>query len=514
MNEFKEVENKKAGFIARRAMWLLPLALLFTAPYCYAGDTGVTAGAYSNFSFSGNQPIKNQTFRMQILQDAGAAANAFWSNNLLKTGSDVDGLYLGYQSNGPNQRRTFIYSVWDTEEYRPGSANSYCLIFTGEGRGVSCRMRHEVKEGHIYRLSLTMGEGNWTTAKVVDETTGEEFTLGTIKLKNDHLSREVSKWVEYFEWNDPKSNCFDQPYSKVKHFTPTGNNGTLVATLKENRPTDNICKGMVRIDTVTDGTIQMLNVGNSVKEAITGLDNKIMTAEQGLREGSPITLRTDVHTFMSIAAPDAACLDVKNASQAAGTITQLSNCNGGSAQLWTQQDQQLKSQLSGLCLTQSGKSVLSQPCSQSSLQKWQVNGSGLKNIASGQCLSLKNRSLERLTPAEMSDCDNNPTQQWAMLDGAYSNRWTIGADKTIRTRSGFCIAQGTSVSTNGDAPLILTACSGKTDQQWFISNGEVKNQASGKCIDDPDFVTTEGTALVLHTCNGSSAQRWDLPVQP
>ena len=36
----------------------------------------------------------------------------------------------------------------------------------------------------------------------------------------------------------------------------------------------------------------------------------------------------------------------------------------------------------------------------------------------------------------------------------------------------------------------------------------LKNPASGKCVDDPAFSTTNGKALILYTCNGGSNQRW------
>lgn len=506
----------KRNIIDKRALISNVLQiLLFVSSLISYAEAGETAGSYSLFTFKGEQPIKNQTFRMQVVKDPGSASNVFWANNFL-LGNGVDGGYVGYQSNGTNQLRTFIFSVWNVKEYRTGSPSSYCLNFDGEGEGISCRMQHAVEEGHIYRQTLSMGEDNWTTATVVDETTGEEFTLGAIKLNYDHLSREISKWVEYFEWSDPNSNCFDQPYSKVNQFTPTANDGSLVGTLDSSSPSNNECKDMVDISVTSYGTVQTLNIGNSIKGPIKGLDNKIMTAEYDLVEGSPITLRSDTHSIANIAAPWIACLDVKDANSSAGAITQLTTCSGHRAQKWIQEGQQLKSYLSGLCLTQSNQDVLSEECSKSALQKWKMSGTALKNIGSGQCLSLKDQNLNRYTVAQMANCNDNIAQQWVMLNGSSSNRWVIGANQTIRASYGFCISPDMSAtpSENGDIPVILSFCSGEAEQQWEIVNGIIKNTVTGKCIDDPNFITDEGTALVLHDCNGSAAQHWETPEIP
>jgi hypothetical protein len=49
------------------------------------------------------------------------------------------------------------------------------------------------------------------------------------------------------------------------------------------------------------------------------------------------------------------------------------------------------------------------------------------------------------------------------------------------------------------------------DYLWLAVNGELVNPASGKCLDDPAFNTTEGTQLDLWTCNGGSNQQWSVP---
>ena len=41
----------------------------------------------------------------------------------------------------------------------------------------------------------------------------------------------------------------------------------------------------------------------------------------------------------------------------------------------------------------------------------------------------------------------------------------------------------------------LWPCNGGANQQWQAENGELVNPASGKCLDDPDSNTTNGTQL-------------------
>jgi non-reducing end alpha-L-arabinofuranosidase len=36
-------------------------------------------------------------------------------------------------------------------------------------------------------------------------------------------------------------------------------------------------------------------------------------------------------------------------------------------------------------------------------------------------------------------------------------------------------------------------------------------QASGMCLDDPDFATGNGTQMQIYACNGGSNQAWWLP---
>ncbi len=61
-------------------------------------------------------------------------------------------------------------------------------------------------------------------------------------------------------------------------------------------------------------------------------------------------------------------------------------------------------------------------------------------------------------------------------------------------------------------PIQWWFCHGGANQVWQPgANGSLVNPASGKCLDDPNFNTANGTQLILFTCNGGANQRWTLP---
>ncbi len=43
------------------------------------------------------------------------------------------------------------------------------------------------------------------------------------------------------------------------------------------------------------------------------------------------------------------------------------------------------------------------------------------------------------------------------------------------------------------------------------ANGSLLNPQSGRCLDDPQGVTTDGTKLQIYDCNGLWTQQWSLP---
>lgn len=94
-------------------------------------------------------------------------------------------------------------------------------------------------------------------------------------------------------------------------------------------------------------------------------------------------------------------------------------------------------------------------------------------------------------------------------DGNGQN-WTIEAGKTIRI-NGQCLDTS---SQGGKLVVVLATCDGSPTQQWAQGTGNTLTNGggSGLCLDDPGAKLTNGTTLVVDTCNGAASQVWPLPV--
>ena len=58
----------------------------------------------------------------------------------------------------------------------------------------------------------------------------------------------------------------------------------------------------------------------------------------------------------------------------------------------------------------------------------------------------------------------------------------------------------------------LWDCNGVGGQQWVPrADGSLFNPQSGRCLDDPQGVTSNQTQLQIYDCNGQWTQVWNLP---
>ena len=91
--------------------------------------------------------------------------------------------------------------------------------------------------------------------------------------------------------------------------------------------------------------------------------------------------------------------------------------------------------------------------------------------------------------------------------------WVLPGDNTIR-RDGKCLA--TVAKTNGSG-IVLATCDGSRRQFWEVDGVveaaglEIINPWSGKCMTDPGASTVGLTQVRVDTCNRSPAQTWYLP---
>jgi beta-glucosidase len=78
----------------------------------------------------------------------------------------------------------------------------------------------------------------------------------------------------------------------------------------------------------------------------------------------------------------------------------------------------------------------------------------------------------------------------------------------LRNRgSGKCLADPNSSTTNGTR-VVISSCNGNRNQAWTLPAGPAASQIPGKCLDDSGNQTADGTKVDISTCDGSAAQAW------
>ncbi|MEU8512046.1 RICIN domain-containing protein [Kitasatospora sp. NPDC048722] len=128
------------------------------------------------------------------------------------------------------------------------------------------------------------------------------------------------------------------------------------------------------------------------------------------------------------------------------------------------------------------------------------------NLVSWQCADADGGPRDG-APLGIYSCWNTPNQ-----------RFNLGTDGTIRAGS-WCVSTKDNGLTNGTA-VILTTCNGNTGQKWTMRpDGRIylpatvdpANSPGGKCLELPSWATAQGTRLGIWDCPGLQAnQQWSL----
>jgi hypothetical protein len=90
----------------------------------------------------------------------------------------------------------------------------------------------------------------------------------------------------------------------------------------------------------------------------------------------------------------------------------------------------------------------------------------------------------------------------ASCTGAAGQSWSYDAKGTLKGANGYLTA--------GSSGLTATArATGDGTQQWLLNgNGQIVNEASGKCLDVSGQATTDGSKVILYSCNGGTNEAW------
>ncbi|MFE4197580.1 ricin-type beta-trefoil lectin domain protein [Paenarthrobacter sp. NPDC056912] len=350
-----------------------------------AATLGQTPGTYTNYTFANApaQGLSDVEFGIKVTADPGKSAKVFWSNQFQF--SDGKNAYTGMQTNGAGNARTFIFSVWDATEAKAGAAGSWCQDFGGEGVGKSCRINVEWVQGHNYKFNLNNEGDRWFGVTVTDTTTGTSFKLGSIRAGSDYVkSTNMVSWTEYFEWNNPKATCLDQPYSRAEIALPRANAGAVNAgvlstSLSSACPTD-----FSSIETTPSSTIQTNAIGNTIRGPLIGLNSRVL-------DGGPGTNNTPLTTKAN---------DSNNIGNQNWVVAKDGTIRLGSA--------------TGLCLdaggTTDGVKALAYTCHAGSTQQWRSTNGTLTNPGTGKCLDVSTTTNEAL----LYTCHGGANQQWTV----------------------------------------------------------------------------------------------------
>ncbi|BEP13309.1 hypothetical protein acdb102_16200 [Acidothermaceae bacterium B102] len=202
------------------------------------------------------------------------------------------------------------------------------------------------------------------------------------------------------------------------------------------------------------------------------------------------------------------CLDDPSGSTTSGTLVQLYDCNGSSAQVWTQQaNGSLLNPHSGLCLTDpsgntaNGTALDIETCTGATSQIFLVAYPSQPVAAPyGKCLDVYGPN---------NGANNTSVDIWDCLREAPDQYWLQNANGSITTL-GRCLDVSGGAKTSGTL-VELYDCNGNGAQVWVQqSNGTLLNPQSGLCLTDPGGTTTNGTQLDIEACAGGASQQFNV----
>ncbi|MEU4799687.1 non-reducing end alpha-L-arabinofuranosidase family hydrolase [Streptomyces sp. NPDC023327] len=121
----------------------------------------------------------------------------------------------------------------------------------------------------------------------------------------------------------------------------------------------------------------------------------------------------------------------------------------------------------------------------------------VRGAGSNRCLDVPGAARTDGTGVQIWDCSGGSNQQWTLTDG---NQLTVYGDK--------CLDVPGHATTAGTRPVIWS-CNGGTNQQWRVNaDGTIVAVESGLCLDVSGGATANGTVVRLWNCNGADAQKW------
>jgi Putative Ig domain/Ricin-type beta-trefoil lectin domain len=192
---------------------------------------------------------------------------------------------------------------------------------------------------------------------------------------------------------------------------------------------------------------------------------------------------------------------VGSAGLCLGSDGLLATCAPGAAdQTWAYQNfGQLRNPATGRCLGDAHPNTQTQvslrACSRSSAQTWTFASAQVKSALAGLCLAFPSGPL----PASLDV---------ATCGGATPQTFRFEPNGVIKAGLG-CVSGG-SLRRDGLRPMVRPCAAGPPAAKIWLDgpNGQLINQGTGLCLDDPGHKKASGTQLRLEDCYGQPGEIW------
>lgn len=133
----------------------------------------------------------------------------------------------------------------------------------------------------------------------------------------------------------------------------------------------------------------------------------------------------------------------------------------------------------------------------------------------GKCIDIANNNPTVGGKLQLTSCTNASGQKWTVV---YRDAGLHGTTKKILhlvnsavTPAGQCIDIYGFATVDGST-VWPWACKWETNQEWAQQTDDsLLNPFSGKCLSTANASSADGVQIVIATCDGSPAQRWNLP---
>jgi GH25 family lysozyme M1 (1,4-beta-N-acetylmuramidase) len=146
-------------------------------------------------------------------------------------------------------------------------------------------------------------------------------------------------------------------------------------------------------------------------------------------------------------------------------------------------------------------------CNGSTAQQWTYVKDGTLRIH-GKCLAPPSSSPASGAKVVLATCTGNPVQRWWPTYPRSISPSLGPVPVTLRNpASGMCLSD-TGWSTTNGTRVVVGSCNGFKNQAWTLPAGPVSSQIPGKCLDDSGNKTANGTKIDISSCNGTSGQQW------